>query len=484
MAVKVAHLRAPGLLERIKGRSESPSVPRMISAARVLLVVTLMAAPMAFGSVQAWAWAGLTVMAAVLLMLWAVGCIQQGMVKVYWSSLYVPAALFLLLGIGQFAGHLTLDPFGTREALVKLVTDLILFFLAGQLWVNASSRAWKWFGLAVVIYGFSIALFAIFQFFTSHGLLYWTIHSKGGIFGPYVNHNDYAGLMEMLIPIGMCYALYRSLKNSNQALLVWGVCVGIASVLLSGSRGGIISVAVEMMVLGAIIWRWKEGRSSVRKWSVAGLVGVVGTAALFVAITPEGAWQHLATIAGVVQTPDVTLENRVAVSRDALAEVRNYPWLGTGLGSFDAVFPQYQTFSTDLGWNHAHDDYVEAVTETGLVGGLIILSALLLFGRLAFRNLRGRLNDARGWVQLGAALGCCGLLVHSFSDFNLHIPSNAAWFGVCAALATVPVSALPSMESPRRRREPDQTERPADIHSNHQDQTTKKATADLVESER
>lgn len=452
MTVKAAHGRVWTFLASIKRRSENTSVPRTISASRVLLVLTLMAAPFTFGAVQSWAWADLAVMAGILLVLWSFGCIQRGEVKIYWSFLYVPATLFLLLGIGQIARHLTLDPFGTREALIKLVTDLIFFFLAGQLWANASSRAWKRLGLAVLTYGFLIALFAIFQFFTSHGLLYWTIQSKGAIFGPYVNHNDYAGLMEMLIPISICYALYRSLKNSEQAVLVFGVCFGIASVLLSGSRGGIVSVVVEMVILGAIIWRWKGGRGSIRKWRVVGLGGVVCTAALLVAIMPESAWQHLATIAGVVQKPDVTLENRLAVGRDALAEVRDYPWLGTGLGSFAVVFPQYQSFPTNLTWNHAHDDYVEVLTETGIAGGSIILLALVLFGILAFRNLGERLKDARGWVQLGAALGCFGLLVHSFADFNLRIPANAAWFAVCAALSTMPIVPRTTEEPIRRHR--------------------------------
>jgi hypothetical protein len=38
-------------------------------------------------------------------------------------------------------------------------------------------------------------------------------------------------------------------------------------------------------------------------------------------------------------------------------------------------------------------------------------------------------------LRLGATLGCIGLLVHSFSDFNLRIPANAAWFAFCAGLA-------------------------------------------------
>jgi hypothetical protein len=51
-------------------------------------------------------------------------------------------------------------------------------------------------------------------------------------------------------------------------------------------------------------------------------------------------------------------------------------------------------------------------------------------------NLHERLWHREGWLQIGAAVGCCGLLVHSFTDLNLHIAPNAAWFAVCAAIAT------------------------------------------------
>jgi len=65
-----------------------------------------------------------------------------------------------------------------------------------------------------------------------------------------------------------------------------------------------------------------------------------------------------------------------------------------------------------------------------------MLAGLVLFLGVAFRNLGERLRHESGWMQLGAALGCCGLLVHSLVDFNLHIPANAAWFAFCAGLAS------------------------------------------------
>src|SRR5579872_869401 len=151
--------------------AESQRAPASITVARTLLVFTLMAAPLAFGAVQTWAWASLAVIAAIWTILWAIGCIQQRKVTVHWSALYIPAGLFLLLAVSQFAGHLTLDSFRTREALIKLITNLLFFFLAGQLWATASTKTWKRFGFAVAIYACSISLFAILQFFSSDGLL-------------------------------------------------------------------------------------------------------------------------------------------------------------------------------------------------------------------------------------------------------------------------------------------------------------------------
>lgn len=431
---------------RKREKVESRVVPLPFRFARIGLVITLMAAPLAFGAVEIWAWAGLAVVAAVLLVFWAVGCVQRGSLAIRWSIAYVPAALLFLLGVAQLAVHLTLDPFGTWEALVMLGTDLVFFFLAGQLWADVSERAWKNFGLAVLIYAVSLSLFAIFQFFTSHGLLYWVIHTHGDVFGPYVNHNDYAGLMEILIPIALCYSITRPLGSSRRALLLFGVCGAVVSVLLSGSRGGMISVVVEMAILGTILWRLKKIRFAGRRGSLS-LIGAAGVAALFLALLPASSWRRMASIAGLAYKPDATLEDRLQVGRDSLTAFKNYPLLGTGLGSFKAVFPQYQTFPTDLVWHHAHDDYLEALMETGIAGGLLILASLVLFFRLAFSRLEERLKTASGWIQLGAAIGCCGLLVHSFADFNLHIPANAAWFALAAGLAMLSAR-RPAMDRP------------------------------------
>jgi O-antigen ligase len=421
----------------------------LLPTAQTLLVATLMAATLAFGAVEAWASASLGILVLVALALWAVESVRQGVVRVTWSPLYLPALLFLLLGLVQYFARLTADLPSTRDSLLSLAVNVFVFvfFLASQFFQTGAPGVARRLGLVIAIFASSLSLFAILQFFSSHGLIYWKVKSPGETFGPYVNRDDYAGLMEMLIPMTAAYALSQGRSRLPRPALAAAVLLPIASLLLSGSRGGLIAFLVEAAVLGSIMvmvpsaaggqvgstHRNRRGRG------VAAPAGVVlAAAALFFWINPGGFSTRLWTVARVRQLHQTGMADRVAVVQDSWRILRDHAWLGTGLGSFEAVYPQYQTAPSNLTWIHAHNDYAEALAETGLAGGALIAVALAMFFRLAFRKLRERLEHEWGWAQLGAALACCGLLVHSLADFNLHIPGNAAWFAFCAAVGTLP----------------------------------------------
>jgi hypothetical protein len=64
-----------------------------------------------------------------------------------------------------------------------------------------------------------------------------------------------------------------------------------------------------------------------------------------------------------------------------------------------------------------------------------VLWFLVLLYRHAFQKLPGWPDNMNGAVALAAMLGCTGIVVHSFVDFNLQVPANAAWFYVLATLA-------------------------------------------------
>jgi O-antigen ligase len=426
---------------------------------RTSLIATLLAAPLAFGGVQPWAWGALAVVAFLLLFFWSIASVRQGSLRIHWSPLYLPAGLFFLLATVQFAGHLTMDSIATREALLKLSTDLILFFLAGQFYTASGSERERLQGSGhrvrqrsaeaqgteilstsllrwtLVVYTFLLALFAIFQFFSSQGMIYGLVKSPGWTFGPYVNHNHYAGLMEMLIPLSVASALPALRRQASAAVVGCILLIPIASLLLSASRGGFISLLVEVL-LAAVLVFWFGPRHARKVTALAGGAALVAAALLFFWMAPRHIAERLATMGDGTHPPEVELRLRWVAARDSLGILRDHSWLGAGLGSFETAFPRYQSFPTDFLWDHAHNDYAEALAETGLAGGAAILSALVLFFWLAFRNLRDRLHHPAGWMQFAAAIGCCGILVHSFADFNLHMPANAAWFVVCAAMAT------------------------------------------------
>jgi O-antigen ligase len=404
--------------------------------ARVVLVITLMAAPFAFGAVQPWAWSWLAVAAALLLVLWAAGSVRQRELAVFWSPLYIPALLFLLLGGLQLAGHSTLDPIATREAFLKLSTNCLFFLVAGQLGATASEANWRQFGLWVTVFVFVLAVFSILQFFSSQGLIYWSVKGQGWAFGPYVNHNHYAGLMEMLIPISVAYVASRPRHHPGRVILVFAASVAIVSLLLSGSRGGMLSLLSEVVILAAILY-WRGAAEDWRRLARVGPLAILTVLLLFFWLDPGEISARLATVVRLARSTDVSPAQREAVALDSLRILRQHPWLGAGLGTFEVAYPQHQSFPSDYVWEHAHNDYAEALVESGFSGGLLILLALGIFLSFAFRGAADRLQHPEGKIQLGAALACCGLLVHSFFDFNLHVPANAAWFAVCAAAATV-----------------------------------------------
>ena len=416
-----------------KGKPDCP----LFSLARALLMLTLLAAPLDFGADNVLGSTALLMLALLGFLLWIAGSVQQRMLRILWSPLYVPAVLVLLVGLIQFLAHLTLDAVATRDALLGLVSYLLFFFLAGQLFATASDKAWQWLGLTVVVYALLMSLFAILQFLSSPGFVYWVVKPKQGgwVFGPYVNHDHYAGLMEMLIPVGAAYGLFRPRDREGRGMLLFAVMLPIASLLLCGSRGGLISLFAEILLLSTILLPHAATRNR-RPVAAATGLGVAAAALLFFWMAPSEIQKRLASVGN--DTPGVALSYRLELALDSLRMVRDHPWLGTGLGSFETVYPQYQSAPTDLVADHAHNDYAEMLAETGLAGGVLVVIALAIFFRQAFRGLGPRLKRERGWIQSGAALGCCGLLVHSFVDFNLHIPANAAWFAVWVGLAVFP----------------------------------------------
>jgi O-antigen ligase len=165
---------------------------------------------------------------------------------------------------------------------------------------------------------------------------------------------------------------------------------------------------------------------------MAGLALAMLAGASFFWLDPGGVWNRWQQLA---PARELAADDRARMSADALRMARQHATWGVGLGAFATAYPAYQTVVTDEIIDYAHNDYAQFLAEGGTLAGALLLVSLPTFFWLGFRRLRRRLQNPGGWLQLGAAVGVCGLLLHSLVDFNLHIPANAAWFTFCAAWA-------------------------------------------------
>ena len=399
-----------------------------MKAIRIGICALVTIAVLAHGAVEPWSEAVLEVGAAVLLLVWAWRSSIGSEYKIVWNPLLWP--LFGLWGVAalQLAVGITVYPFLTRMELLKYSALLALFFLCVQSY--RTREHWHGFVWFLLVLGFVVSLFAILQHFTFNGKLDWVRELRyGGIpFGPYVNRNHFAGLVELLIPPGLAMLVLRAERRDQLPLVALFTLLPIGALFLSASRGGIMSFLAEMGLLAIlIILRRRE------KKELAAAALVVILAAVLVSWLGIGrALERFASYKSL----EVSESRRVEMLHGTWRIFLDHPIAGTGLGTLQEVFPLYDTIYDGLVVNHSHNDYAEALAETGAIGGLCGLAFLVLLSWTGWKILSADREAMNLAYHAGALVACFGLLVHATVDFNFHIPSNALVFLLQAALAT------------------------------------------------
>jgi O-antigen ligase len=130
--------------------------------------------------------------------------------------------------------------------------------------------------------------------------------------------------------------------------------------------------------------------------------------------------------------------------------IKAHPYLGTGLGAFGVIYTKYDTRNGLYRLEQAHNDYLQVLSDAGIIGALLAFSFVALLFWKAISRAHSR-DDFRRGVALAALSGCFAVLVHSFFDFTLHTTSNALLFLVLAALATLN-GRVDDAPPPRRKR--------------------------------
>ncbi len=396
------------------------------------VVGLLLFGPLAFGAVEVWSISILQLGAGVLFALWAARQVAAGELEIVGNPLFLPMLFFAILILGQLATGRTVYRSDTSStALLFCAYGLLCFLVVQSLRKTSQVKALAWM---LSGYGFTVALFALMQGIAPNGKLYWlrTAQSDGWIYGPYVNHNHYAGLMEMLTPIPLVISLTDTVSGSRKLLAALAAAVMASTIFLSGSRGGMVAFAAQMALLAAFLIKRRQN------WRPTLALGGFLVIALGLLAWLGGG--ELADRMASIHSParaELSGAARLRMDRDALKMFAQKPVSGWGLGVFGEIYPQFSSFSSNLPVGMAHNDYLQLLVEMGVLGFATVLWFLLTLFRSALKKLKHWPPDTNTAVTLAAMLGISGILVHSLVDFNLQIPANAALFYVLCAVAAM-----------------------------------------------
>src|SRR6267378_5367360 len=403
----------------------------------------------AHGGVEDWARAVFETGTGLLFFAWALWFCFTHEEEILISPLLPPLATFFLIVCGQWFFHGTASSYATRTELLLLLSDLILLFLAVQAFRTLQDwRGFIWFGMVL---GFLVSIFGILQHLTFNGKLYWFREMRyGGIpFGPYVNRNHFAGFAELVIPVALVPLVLGKVRRERWFAVGLLALLPLGALFLSASRGGIISLAAGLGLLTLLLVL----RRTFGKHVLAGAVVLLFA---FMLVSWLGVRQIIERFSSM-QSLEVTSGKRASMRLDTWHIFREHPWTGTGLGTLQTVFPSYETLYDAKVVNHAHNDYLEALAETGIAGAACCAWFL---GALFFRSIRRVLLQDKSFsaaLHLSGLVGCTGFLVHGLVDFNLHIPGNALFFFLMANLATADILS-PTTPAPARRHHADSSE--------------------------
>jgi len=372
----------------------------------------------ACGAVEPWSVFALRTMAAGLLALWALEQLASG-AELVLSPLYLPVLFFAAVAGAQWLLHRTAYAYMTHTASLTYLAYAMLLLVAVQM-LRTQEDVKRLAGFLTVC-GFLIAIFAVIQSLTSKNEIYWIVPVQGPsfIFGPYVNHNHYAGIMEMLAPFPLVLSMMEELTPPKRVLLAFAGVIMAGTIFLSLSRGGMTAFGCEVVFLAAVLWWKNASRRSAAIFAAACLLILM----FLLWLGGKSLVERFVSF-----KDSASYHTRIQIARDSIPMIKAHPVMGWGLGTFTTVYPRYRTFYGEVFVNAAHNDYVEVLTETGTLGFAAVLGFLAVVYARGFRKLRGSGLDLTQAATLAALLGVTGILVHSFVDFNLQIPANAATF--------------------------------------------------------
>ena len=285
-------------------------------------------------------------------------------------------------------------------------------------------------GMTVLFLGMAIAFYGVVQFLTDSDHVWHFLRSEAyrkRASGTFICPNHLAGYLEMILPLGLVYTLTGRFNHVVKVLLCYASLVVFTGITVTVSRGGWVATGLALLAL----FLWLMRQRDYRLQGTLLLVALIAIGAVFF-LRAELSPNRKDRIAMIGQGEDV----RFALWKPATQMWQDHPWWGLGPAHFEYRFPQYRPAHFSMQWDplRVHNDYLNTLVDWGLAGAALVAAAWALFYAGIFRSwkfVQRAQNDFtakrsnKASFVMGGALGLLAILLHSFVDFNMHIPSNA-----------------------------------------------------------
>ena len=350
---------------------------------------------------------------------------------------------------GQFPNPLSLYPYMTLNSLVFGLA--LFFFYRMALYGIRSNNQIHWLMIGIMILGSLESIYALVQLAAAQPYILWwrkTVDENVAT-GTFINRNHLADFLALIVCLGVGYlwALVREnegmgVKGKQALVYRAGIHIGalgargivlllilslmIAALLTTASRGGTLALMVGLIFMGGmIITRFLRTRKAV---------------ILLLSLSLVCSYVSYTAIDRVLerfQRFELNLEDRLIIAKNTFQMAKAFPLTGSGLGTFEFIFPGYQGYITDRRVDYAHNDWVQLFAETGGIGLMILGGGFLWFMGHSIVLWRKRRNSFSVGIGLGGLGAMVAVAVHSLMDFSLHIPANALLLTLIVAITTL-----------------------------------------------
>jgi tetratricopeptide (TPR) repeat protein len=318
---------------------------------------------------------------------------------------------------------ISLSPPDTLDAFTELFA-LVMLYAAVRANLDGPG-AFVRLGWACTANAGLLTLLGIAQLLSSSGhVAFWLLPTEGQIFGPFVNRNHFPFYAAAGVGVGAAL-LSNYFRDGiggflNRPAGIWLLAfVGLATagILVCRSRGGVVA-ALAAAASCALIWFRHSRRAT-------GLGWLIGVTPIVVTVASWVGWSALEARLGTLESGRLANEARIELWTGDLTLFARYPALGTGAATHVWVEPTGRVTSgyEDLAVEHAHNEYVEALVE----GGVLRLGlTLLLVGGLIVslvRRHRQVVGTPEGALVLGGLFAVVAVAAQSAVDFGIHLPA-------------------------------------------------------------